>query len=249
MGILSEANILAIDDEDRWPKIKAYLKKRGWDLYTAENAEKGLDAVRTQDIDLVLLDKHLEDTDYLVLLKDIKAISIAPVIVMSKEDDETETIVGLEMGAADFISEPFKPRELSARIKANLRLVQNVEEEVLEQVNDNSNGDDGAIIGFGDWYLDRKQLAVFDKNKNLIDFTTGEFQLLEALVLSPNQALSREQLFERTRDDTFDGFDRAIDVQIARIRKKLTEGSESSDCIKTVRGIGYMLDTKTEHIS
>ncbi len=246
---LSDANILAIDDEDRWPKIKAYLKKSGWDLYVAQDADRGLDIIRTQSIDLILLDKHLEDIDYLTLLQNIKKISSAPVIVMSKTEDETETIVGLEIGADDFINEPFQTRELAARIKANLRLVQNTEDDLLDKISDKKVQDDTALIHFGSWYLDRKKMAVLDKNKNPLDFTTGEFQLLESLVLSPNQVLSREQLFERTRDEEFDGYDRAIDVQIARIRKKLDDTPGAIDCIKTVRGIGYMLDTKTEKIS
>ena len=245
----SDANILAIDDEDRWPKLKTYLKEKGWSLYTAENAESGLEAIRTKDIDLILLDKHLENADYLVLIEKIKEISTAPVIVMSNLQDETETIIGLEVGADDFINSPFEPRELSARIKANLRLVQKVEEDVMEQVTDQKETDDGDFIQFGHWYLDRKKLAVLDENKKPLDFTTGEFQLLEALVLSPNQALSREQLFEHTRDEEFDGYDRAIDVQIARIRKKLAQDKGAPHYIKTVRGIGYMLDTRTQKLS
>lgn len=249
---LTKANILAIDDEDKWPKVKAYLKKKGWDLLTAENATKGLEAILSQDIDLILLDKHLENTDYLTLIQDIKKISSAPVIVMSEVEDQTETILGLEVGADDFINKPFQPRELSARIKANLRLVQKVEADTLERVDDdakNGNRNGTALIHFGQWYLDQKKMDVLDKDKNPLDFTTGEFQLLEALVMSPNQVLSRDQLFEKTRQEEFDGYDRAVDVQIARIRKKLGTDNGIPDCIKTVRGIGYMLDAKTEKVS
>ncbi len=140
------------------------------------------------------------------------------------------------MGADDYITKPFEMRELSARIKAILRRKDNTTP--LPDSNDNRQANQ---IYFGDgWCLDRGQFQLFCSDKTSANLTTGEFKLLEALILSANRALSREHLFELTRDSDYDSYDRAIDIQIGRLRKKLSEDDNAPELIKTVRGVGYM---------
>ena len=140
------------------------------------------------------------------------------------------------MGADDYITKPFEMRELAARIKAVSRRndTQNEQKETADSISPQ----DHPNITFENWVLDTAQYQVFDKQGNSLNFTTGEFQLLQTLLHSAHRALSREQLFDHTRDGRFDSYDRAIDIQIARIRKKL--GDADNTIIKTVRGIGYM---------
>ena len=142
------------------------------------------------------------------------------------------------MGADDYLGKPFEMRELSARIKAVLRRAQN-DTEIQAVTSEQARSKSEKII-FAGWTLDRTQYQLFDAKNTSAGLTTGQFHLLEALLLSPNRALSREYLFELTREGDFDVYDRAIDIQIARIRKKLLDDSKSPAIIKTIRGIGYM---------
>ena len=194
---------------------------------------------------MILLDLVLPDAEGFSLIAKIRAKSKAPIIIVSGKSDTTEKVVGLEMGADDYITKPFEMRELSARIKAVLR-------RGSEKSNDSAPGAASSAasqadnISFEGWRLDRTQYQLFDPKNRSADLTTGEFKLLEALVLLPNRVLTREHLFEITRGGDFDAFDRAIDIQIGRIRKKIKDDVKSPTIIKTVRGVGYMFCGKTE---
>jgi two-component system phosphate regulon response regulator OmpR len=146
------------------------------------------------------------------------------------------------MGADDYLTKPFEMRELSARIKAVMRRIEPLEDSV-SQAQDN----EPYKIALENCILDQGQYQVFDLEERSLEFTTGEFKLLEALVLAKNRALSREQLFDLTREGEYDVYDRAIDIQIARIRKKMKD--DGGDIIKTVRGIGYMYVGKADAMS
>jgi two-component system phosphate regulon response regulator OmpR len=143
------------------------------------------------------------------------------------------------MGADDYITKPFEMRELSARIKAVLRRRDPSNDSAKDEKKEKDKAREKINFEQG-WCLDRTQYQLFDDKNQSVELTTGEFKLLEALVLSANRALSREHLFELTRDGEFDAYDRAIDIQVARLRKKLRDDSKAPRIIKTVRGIGYM---------
>jgi two-component system, OmpR family, response regulator len=147
------------------------------------------------------------------------------------------------MGADDYITKPFEMRELSARIKAVLR---RSGPEVSNETTPQQAGNGPDEIRFSGWRLDRTQYQLFDEKNRSADLTTGEFKLLEALLLSPNRALTREFLFDLTRSGNFDAFDRAIDIQIGRIRKKLKDDPQNPKFLKTVRGVGYMFTGKID---
>ena len=144
----------------------------------------------------------------------------------------------------DYLTKPFEMRELSARIKAVLR-----RKEASNDTPSESDPKEAAAekIAFeGKWVLDRNQYQLYNNDSESADLTTGEFKLLEALLLSPNKALSRERLFTLTRDGEYDVYDRAIDIQIARLRKKIGDDTKSPTLIKTVRGVGYMFTGKID---
>jgi len=239
----NKATILAVDDDEATQTIvKNFLEEEGYRVVTSKNGAELIKVLNSTQPDLMLLDIILPDKDGLPLIQIVKDIKPIPIIVISDKDSTTDKVVGLEMGADDYLGKPFELVELSARIKANLRLVEMVEETVLEEGTEAESAD---VIAFGKWRLDRKKMQLLDESNKPAGLTSGEFQLLETLVLSPNQVLSREQLFDMTREGELEAFDRAIDIQIGRIRKKLGNDPDAPKYIKTVRGIGYMLVAET----
>lgn len=229
---MHKGNVLSIDDDNNLQTvIDEYLRSDGYNVVVAHDVKSALEKVDTVHFDVILLDLVLPDGEGLNLIPQFSSKTEAAIIVVSGKSETTEKIVCLELGADDYMTKPFEMRELSARIRAILRR--------MEPVNDAAQTPPHRAerISFGDgWSLDRTRYQLFDKNRNSADLTTGQFKLLEALVTSPNRVLSREHLFELTRDGEFEAYDRAIDIQVARLRKKLDE----PDLIKTVRGVGYM---------
>ena len=220
--------------------MRHYLEQEGYRFHSAHSGKELAEKLETTHPDIILLDLILPDSDGLSLLTSIRSKSKAAVIVVSGKDDTTDRIVGLEMGADDYLVKPFEMRELSARIKAVLR--RTAEQNHAPPAND---GATSALakadkIVFNGWTLDRLQYQLFDPKGNAADLTSGEFRLLEALVSAPNRVLTREHLFDLTRQGTFDVFDRAIDIQIGRIRKKINDDPRQPALIKTIRGVGYL---------
>ena len=225
------------DDESLQIVVTEYLEDAGYKVIGARSGAEAKAAVEKEShIEVILLDLMLPDVEGFTLLPQLSA-SNAPIIILSGKSDTTEKIVGLEMGADDYITKPFEMRELSARIKAVIRRSEKTEASHAAPA-PSAKPD---TIEFDNFYLDSTQYQVFDSKKHSLDFTAGEFKLLEALAQSPNRVLTREYLFDLTRDGKFDVYDRAIDIQVARIRKKLAPVSGDKDIIKTVRGVGYML--------
>lgn len=244
--MLHKGTVLTVDDDaDLQVVMRHYLEAEGYQILSARSGAELLAKLESSAPDIILLDLILPDNDGLALLGQIRSKCSAAVIVVSGKDETADRIVGLEMGADDYLTKPFEMRELSARIKAVLRRTSGAE----TPANDKAAG--GALakaprLLFGGWVLDRRQYQLFDSEGKPADLTSGEFRLLEALVCAPHRVLSREQLFELTRSGEFDTYDRAIDIQIARIRKKLQDDPKNPELIKTVRGVGYMftLDAK-----
>jgi len=233
-----KANVLTIDDDENLQiVIEDYLINDGYNVIVASDLLSGLEKSKMPDIDVILLDLTLPDGEGMSLIPQIKSATNAAIIVVSGKDDTTEKIVCLEMGADDYLTKPFEMRELTARIKAVLRRVHSNDSEATVEKNDNEKPHKFKFLSFT---MDRNQYQVFDESGESLDFTTGEFELLDALVNAPNRVLSREQLFDLTRDGKFDIYDRAIDIQVARIRKKLSMANDNNGIIKTIRGVGYM---------
>jgi DNA-binding response OmpR family regulator len=243
----SKSAVLSVDDDENLQVVIGQsLEMDGYLVTPALNAKSALEAAESEDFDVILLDLMLPDSEGLSLIPKFRSTSKAGIIVVSGKSETTEKIVCLEMGADDYMTKPFEMRELSARIKAVLRRTQNGSDNTANGNNGGSLKQAEKIIFEDGWCLDRTQYQLFDPNSVSADLTTGEFKLLEALILSPLRALSREHLFNLTREGRFDSFDRAIDIQIARLRKKLGDDTKSPLLIKTVRGVGYMFNGKIQ---
>ncbi len=233
---MPKATVLSVDDDQGLQTVVThYLSGEGYEMLSAGSGKQMLEVLKTSTPNLILLDLVLPDTDGISILAQIRAMQKIPVIVVSGKSDTTEKIVCLEMGADDYMTKPFEMRELSARIKAVLRRAEDVPTSHQAAAPEQDNQ-----INFGDWVLDRAQFQLFDNKGNSADLTTGEYKLLESLVSAPNKVLSRERLFELTRESDYDSFDRAVDIQVGRLRKKLNDDPKEPQFIKTVRGVGYM---------
>ncbi len=236
---LHKATVLTVDDDENLQIVmRQYLEQNGYQFISAMSGAELMSKLDVAHPDIILLDLNLPDQDGLSLLTAIRSKSKAPVIVVSGKNETADRIVGLEMGADDYLTKPFEMRELSARIKAVLRRSASTEKPAASEAE--SSLGKAKRLSFSGWVLDRMQYQLFDAEGKPADLTSGEFKLLEALVVAPNRVLSREQLFELTRQGEFDVYDRVIDIQIARIRKKLSDDPQNPSLIKTVRGVGYM---------
>ncbi len=223
--------ILVIDDEPTIVNlVQAYLKPEGYEVFTATDGPSGLKAARAFKPDLVVLDVMLPGMDGLELLSRLRRESQVYVILLTARTEETDKIVGLSVGADDYVTKPFSPRELVARVKAALRRLQTA----------SGSGAAEGVLAFRHVRidLDARQVTVDDQP---IDLTTSEFDLLRVLAENRGRVLSREQLLERVWGGSYFGEMRVVDVHLGHIRQKLG----NPDFIVTVRGVGYRFDDDT----
>lgn len=233
----NKAVVLSVDDDEGLQTVVSmYLEGEGYSMLSATSGKELMAKLADNKPNIILLDLVLPDTDGISILAQLRSMQKIPVIVVSGKSDTTEKIVCLEMGADDYMTKPFEMRELSARIKAVLRR----SEEMPTGAANQSVQEGRTEIRFGNWVLDKARFQLFDTKGVSADLTTGEYKLLEALVDAHNKVLSRERLFELTRESDYDSFDRAVDIQIGRIRKKISDDPKDPHYIKTVRGAGYM---------
>jgi len=224
---MSQAKILVIDDEQSILNlVSAYLRPEGYEVHTAMDGLGGLKAARAFKPDLIVLDIMLPGMDGLELLSRLRLESNAYVILLTARTEETDKIVGLSVGADDYVTKPFSPRELTARIKAALR-----------RMHSGSSLADRSVLAFRHIRVDSdsRQAWVGDR---LVDLTTIEFDLLKSLAEHRGMVLSREQLLEKVWGYNYFGEIRVVDVHIGHLRSKLGE----EGFITTVRGVGYRFD-------
>jgi two-component system alkaline phosphatase synthesis response regulator PhoP len=222
------AKILVIDDEPSIVNlVTAYLKPEGYEVHTAMDGPSGLKAARAFKPDLIILDIMLPGMDGIELLSRLRRESEVYVILLTAKTEETDKVVGLSVGADDYVTKPFSPRELTARVKAALRRVQTGA----------GTGADTSVHSFQHLRLDAgaRTVSVDDQP---VELTAIEFDLLKALVENRGRVLSREQLLEKVWGGEYFGEQRVVDVHLGHVRQKL--GRE--DLIATVRGVGYRLD-------
>jgi two-component system, OmpR family, phosphate regulon response regulator OmpR len=225
--------ILIIDDDERLRGLVAeYLGGRGFTVATAEDGEKGLEALRSGAIDLVVLDVMLPGLDGFEVMREIRKFSRVPIIMLTARGDETDRIVGLEIGADDYMPKPFNPRELSARIQAVLRRTEVPREE-------------SALLSAGPIAIDADRRTV-TLDGEPVDLTTTEFEILRTLVANAGRVIPRERLMELARGEDFAAFERSVDVHISHIRRKLGDDPRHPNFVKTVRGVGYTIPKNPE---
>ena len=235
---MPKATILSVDDDEGLQTVVShYLTTEGYNTLSAHSGAQLMEVLKSNSPHIILLDLVLPDTDGISILSELRReIKNTPVIVVSGKSDTTEKIICLEMGADDYMTKPFEMRELSARIKAVLR---RSEEKAFTPANQPEPAGPSQVR-FGEWVLDRLQFQLFNKDGVSADLTTGEYKLLDAMVSAQNKVMTRERLFELTRETDYDSFDRAVDIQVGRLRKKLGDDPKEPTYIKTVRGVGYM---------
>jgi DNA-binding response OmpR family regulator len=213
--------------------VKLYLENDGHKVLCAYDGVQALRLAREERPHLIVLDLMLPGLDGLEVCRTLRTESDVPVIMLTAKTTEGDKLTGLELGADDYVTKPFSPRELAARIKVVLRRTAS---EALEQ--------GPAQVAYGDLKMDFRQHSVIVAGRP-VDLTPTEFRLLGALVREAGQVLSREQLIEKVLGLDFDGFDRTIDVHILNLRRKLSDDPARPRYIKTVYGVGYRFEASS----
>jgi two-component system OmpR family response regulator len=227
-------HILIVDDDAEIRSLLSqYLAKNGLRVTAAADGRSMWRALDAERIDLIVLDLMLPGDDGLTLCRDLRAKSAIPVIMLTARGEETDRIVGLEMGADDYLAKPFSARELLARIKAILRRARSLPE--------NLQPDSARHIRFADWVLDTAHRQIISAANVVTPLSGAEYRLLRIFLSHPNRVLNRDQLVDLTQGKEADPLDRSIDVQVSRLRNRLGDDPREPRLIKTVRGEGYVL--------
>lgn len=237
--------ILIVDDEKPIVDILVYnLQKEGYNTLEANDGEEAINIAFDKKPDLILLDIMLPKIDGLTVCKKIRNSFNMPIIMISAKDEEIDKIVGLELGADDYITKPFSVRELMARVKANLRkaeVTMNPMVEIKQTKKIVENQDN--VIELGDLILNLDKFEVKVRGK-VIDLTLREFEVLRYLANQPGQVVTREALLEKVWGYEYYGDIRTVDVTIRRIREKIENDTSSPKILITKRGVGYYLSSK-----
>ncbi len=229
----STPHILVVDDDREIRElITRFLKKNGYRADAAASGKEMRAAMVGADIDLIVLDRVMPGEDGLNLCRDLRRESRVPIILLTLLGSDTDRIVGLEMGADDYLTKPFNPQELLARIKAVLRRANDLpSKSALEKA---------RRLTFAGWTIDRVARDLSNPDGVHVMLTDGEFDLLLAFVEHPQLSLTREQLLDLTRGRSAIAFDRSIDMQMTRLRRKIEVDPDSPEYIKTIRNKGYI---------
>jgi two-component system OmpR family response regulator len=226
-------HILVVDDDREIRSLVVQLlRKHGFRVTDAADGRAMMEALDGGRFDLVVLDLMMPGEDGLTLCRRVRATSSLPIIMLTAMGEDTDRIVGLEMGADDYLPKPFNPRELLAHIRAVLRRTGGEAPEAQEE--------NGGLRTFEGWSLDLAKRELRAPDGTLVPLTAGEYDLLAVIVERPGRVLSRDQLLDLTRGRDAVPFDRSVDVQISRLRRKLEPDPKEPQIIKTVRGGGYV---------
>jgi len=232
--MMSETNKILIVDDDPGicDLLLRYLTEQDLTVFAVHDGQEMDAFLNKNQAALVILDLMLPGEDGLSIARRLRASSDVPIIILSAKGEDIERIIGLEMGADDYLAKPFNPRELLARIHAVLRRRQSQQAEIGQADNEQH-----YTFGYFDLNLSSRSLT---KNGEVIELTSGEFDILEVFIRHPNQVLSRDQLVDQLNGYERSPFDRSIDVRVTRLRKKIEVDIKQIQYIRTVRGIGYM---------
>ena len=232
--------ILIVDDEKSISDLLVFnLEKEGYKTITASDGEEAVDLALSQKPDLILLDIMLPKADGLTVCKKIRqTLTKTPIIMLSAKGEEIDKILGLEIGADDYMTKPFSVRELIARVKANLRKIEQTEQDSI------NSGVRGNKIVVGDLSLDLDKFEVEVRGQTVTDLTRREFEVLRYLAQKPGQVVTREDLLEKVWGYEYYGDIRTVDVTIRRIREKIEKNTANPKILITKRGVGYYIESK-----
>jgi DNA-binding response OmpR family regulator len=226
---MKQKNILVVDDEQKILEVVAsFLESQDYMVYQAENGAKAFEIFEKENISLIILDLMLPDITGEEICKKIRKTSRVPIIMLTAKVEENNILEGLEIGADDYITKPFRLKELLARVKAVLR---RTSEEPVPLFNKISFDNDNFIIDFG------KDLVL--KNQNPVSLTPTEFNILSTLIKYPGKVFTREELIEFALGSEFEGFDRAVDSHIKNLRQKIEDNPRNPKYVLTIHGKGY----------
>ncbi|MFQ3786785.1 response regulator [Halomonas sp. A29] len=235
------ATLIVVDDD---PEIREllvdYLGRHGYRALAAEDAEALHRLLASEAPDLLIVDIMLPGDDGFTICRDIRRSSEVPIIMLTASADETDRILGLELGADDYLGKPFNPRELLARIKAVLR---------RSRAGVAADPVRARLVAFGTWRLDRMTRELIDEHEVRTPLSGADFQLLQVFLEHPEQVLSRDALYELTRGRPSPPLDRSIDVHVCRLRQRLGEDTHYHQLIRTVRGTGYVFTARVEALT
>ena len=221
-------NILVVDDELKIVQlVRDYLEKAGYGVCTAGDGLSALALARSEKPDLVVLDLGLPGMDGLDVTRELRRSSNAPIIMLTARGEESDKLVGLEMGADDYLTKPFSPKELVARVRAVFRRIEN------------AHASKNEVIRVVDLTLDLPRMRVDAAGRQVEELTPSEFQLLAALAAQPGRIFTRSQLLDAIHGVAFESYERAIDAHIKNIRRKIEVNPREPQYILTVYGIGY----------
>jgi two-component system, OmpR family, response regulator len=235
-------NILVVeDDRETRTLIAKYLRTNACNVTTAADGREMVRAMTDHRVDLLILDVMLPGEDGLSLCRKVRAESQVPIIMLTARGDDVDRIVGLEMGADDYMPKPFNPRELLARINAVLR---------RQQAARNASAIEGAAaLSFQGWHIDLRLRELRSPEGARVAMTSAEFDLLRTFCERPGRVLSRDSLLDLTQGRSAGSFERSIDVLVSRIRRKIEPDPQEATLIKTVRSGGYVFTPKVEAVS
>lgn len=227
---MAEKLILIVDDEKPIVDIlKFNLKKEGFETIEAYDGQTGLELALTKNPDLILLDVMLPEMDGFSVCREVRAKSQVPIILLTAREEEVDKVLGLELGADDYITKPYSVRELLARIKANLR---RTVKKAIEPADENE------ILVYSRLVIDLERFSVTKEDKP-VELTIREFELLKFLASQPDKIFSREKLLEKVWGYEYYGDVRTVDVTVRRLREKIEDNPGEPDFVMTKRGLGY----------
>lgn len=236
---IKEKNILLVDDEvDILKLLSTVFKKEGFkNIYTAETGNEALDIFKNQNIDIVVLDIMLPDKEGYDVFKEIRAISQVPVLFLSAKTEEMDRLVGLALGADDYITKPFSPKEVVLRVKLNLK--KNI---ILNSIKEEP---ESTKLEFGPFEIDEDKVEV-KKNGKTLELKAKEFKMFLYMARHLEQIISKEKFCDEVWGDDFIGYDNTIMVHIRRLREKIEDNPSKPKYIKNIKGLGYKLTLKED---
>ena len=226
------AHIVVVDDDpDVRETVAEYLRRNGFAVTEADGGAALREVMAARPIDLAVLDINMPGDDGLTLAREIRGSGSAGIIMLTANNDDLDKIVGLEVGADDYVTKPYNPRELLARVKAVLRRARHGGEETATL---------GREVQMGKCRLNLDTRRLYEPDGSEVQITAMEFDLLKTFAERPNRVLSRDQLLDLAHNKEMEAFDRSIDTRITRLRRKIEPDPSKPDCIRTVRGAGYV---------
>jgi two-component system phosphate regulon response regulator OmpR len=235
-------HILVVDDDPRIRQmLTRYFEQEGYRVSVAADGAAMRSQLSARTVDVILLDVVMPGQDGLTIAREVRAKSDVGIIMLTGRDELLDRVVGLEVGADDYITKPFHLREVLARVKSVVRRRNPAPDSALRS---EERAED--VIRFDGWLLDTTRRRLVSPSGKDVALTTGEFDLLAALAKHPGRVFSRETLMEHTRGHGLQAFDRTIDVQIARLRKKIERNPKSPTIVKSVRAVGYVFTAKVD---